>query len=73
MKQMVNIGRRLHAADMKKLEGGIRVGTGSFRCGLPPTPCATTYVPGNCCDCCAGPAGALCRKIAQKDPACYLV
>jgi hypothetical protein len=76
-KQMANFGRRLFAANMKQLQGGIRVGTGgnAFRCDypVPPAPCDTTYVPGSCCTCCAGPTGKGCRADAQADPACLAV
>jgi hypothetical protein len=81
-KETVNFGRRLSAADMKKMQGGVRVGTGSgARCGTPPLiGCINngniaSYNPGgdDCCKCCAGAAGALCRLVAQQDPACWLV
>lgn len=73
-KQIVNVGRRLSAADMKKTTGGIRVGTGSLRCGTPPPPpnCDVAYN-GRCCTCCAGAAGDPCRIGREADPACWLI
>lgn len=76
-KQMVSIGRKLNAADMKKLLGGGPgvggSGTG-LRCGIPPAfPNCDVNYNGRCCTCCAGPAGAACRAGREADPACWLV
>ncbi len=75
--QKANVGRKLSAADMKKLLGGGPgvggSGTGQ-RCGAAPPPgqCALTFSV-KCCACCAGPTGSWCRYQAQQSTACYLV
>lgn len=78
-KQIATIGRKLAAADMKKMLGGGPgvggTGTG-LRCAAPPPPpkCITTYVSNgslNCCRCCAG--ATACEVDRSNDPNCWIV
>lgn len=75
-KQMANIGRKLTTADMKKMLGGGGPGVGGtvtgLRCNYPAPPRCDVAYSGNCCTCCLGPTGDLCRLQAQQNPACWV-
>jgi hypothetical protein len=73
-KQMATIGRKLAAADMKKMLGGAPgvggSGTGQ-RCAQV-DPCMGEYIPGGegCCRTCCTRA---CLAAQQADPTCWYV
>jgi hypothetical protein len=73
-KQMANFGRRLYAADMKKmLGGGPGVGgTGTGQRCAQVDPCGFVYIPGweGCCCVCFTRA---CLAAQQADTSCWYI
>ncbi len=65
--QMMNIGRKLLMADMKKILGG-RGGSG-LKCFPYDGPCITHYIPGGQ-DCCKTCCNDRCLARQQADPPC---